>query len=65
LLPPSIHEFANGHACLTKPYSSADLLRGLELVAELVGTGAASPPFPRGFQVLPPETTAPWYSSYG
>jgi DNA-binding response OmpR family regulator len=44
---------ASGDACLAKPYRSADLLRGLELVAEIVATGAASPPLPRGFQLLP------------
>ena len=43
----------NGQGCLAKPYSPADLLRGLELVAEIVATGTASPPFPRGFQRLP------------
>lgn len=43
---------ANGHACLAKPYRSADLLRGLQIVSELLATGAAAPPFPRGFQVL-------------
>jgi DNA-binding response OmpR family regulator len=45
---------ADGDACLAKPYRTADLLRGLELVAEIVATGTASPPFPRGFQVLRP-----------
>ena len=45
---------ADGDACLSKPYRSADLLRGLEIVAEIVATGTASPPFPRGFQVLRP-----------
>jgi hypothetical protein len=49
---------ADGHACLAKPYRSADLLRGLELVADIVATGTAVLPFPRGFHVLPP-TTAP------
>jgi DNA-binding response OmpR family regulator len=43
----------DGDACLAKPYRSADLLRSLEIVAEIVATGTASPPFPRGFQVLP------------
>lgn len=42
-----------GDACLSKPYRDTDLLRGLEIVAEIVATGKASPPFPRGFQVLP------------
>jgi CheY-like chemotaxis protein len=47
---------AEGHACLTKPYRSPDLLRSLQIVAELVATGTATPPFPRGFQVLPART---------
>jgi CheY-like chemotaxis protein len=46
---------ADGHACLAKPYRSDDLLRGLQIVADIVATGTASPPFPRGFQVLPPS----------
>ena len=50
---------ADGHACLSKPYRSPDLLRSLEIVAEIVATGTASPPFPRGFQVLPAATIEP------
>jgi len=42
----------DGQACLAKPYRPCDLLRGLELVAALVATGEASPPFPLGFVVL-------------
>jgi CheY-like chemotaxis protein len=53
-----------GHACLAKPYSSVDLVRGLEIVAEIVATGTASPPFPRGFRVLPSTTTAPYATSF-
>jgi len=53
----------DGHACLAKPYRSVDLLRGLQIVAELVATGTALPPFPYGFQVLPeapgPQSQAP------
>jgi DNA-binding response OmpR family regulator len=30
---------ADGHACLSKPYRAADLLRSLEIVAEIVDTG--------------------------
>ena len=48
----------DGDACLTKPYSGASLVRALEIVADLVATGKASPPFPRGFQLLHPETVA-------
>jgi len=49
---------ANGHACLAKPYRGTDLRRGLKIVSDIVATGAAMPPFPRGFQVLHPEPTA-------
>jgi CheY-like chemotaxis protein len=49
----------DGHAYLAKPYRSADLMRSLEIVAEIIATGTASPPFPRGFQVLPSATIGP------
>ena len=52
---------ADGDACLSKPYRSVDLLRSLEIVAEIVATGKALPPYPRGFQVLsaaPPGVAA-------
>jgi DNA-binding response OmpR family regulator len=49
---------ADGDACLAKPYRSADLLRGLQIVADIVATGTASPPFPYGFKVLPPAPSA-------
>ena len=48
---------SDGHACLVKPYSPDELLRSLEIITEIVTTGRASPPFPRGFQVLPPAIT--------
>jgi DNA-binding response OmpR family regulator len=48
---------ADGHACLSKPYRAADLLRSLEIVTEIVDTGAAFPPFPRGLQILHPGIT--------
>jgi DNA-binding response OmpR family regulator len=44
----------DGDACLCKPYRSVDLLRGLEIVAEIVATGQAQAPFPQGFQLLHP-----------
>lgn len=47
----------DGHACLSKPYRAADLLRSLEIVSEIVETGAAFPPFPRGLQILHPPIT--------
>jgi DNA-binding response OmpR family regulator len=43
---------ADGEACLAKPYGCEALLRGLAIVAEIVATGKASPPFPRGFTLL-------------
>ncbi len=43
----------DGDACLVKPYRFDDLLRGLEIVAGIVATGKAQPPFPRGFRLLP------------
>jgi DNA-binding response OmpR family regulator len=48
-------DLTHGDACLAKPYRSADLVRGLEIVAEIVATGKAQPPFPRGFQLLQPS----------
>jgi DNA-binding response OmpR family regulator len=44
---------ADGDACLIKPYRADDLLRGLAIVTEITANGTASPPFPRGFQILP------------
>ncbi len=43
-----------GDGCLSKPYRAVDLLRSLAIVAEIVATGKAQPPFPSGFQVLNP-----------
>jgi DNA-binding response OmpR family regulator len=50
---------ADGDACLSKPYRSVDLLRGLEIVAEIVATGKALPPFPKGFHILSAATVPP------
>jgi DNA-binding response OmpR family regulator len=47
---------SEGDACIVKPYSSADLVLALEIVADIVATGTASPPFPRGFELLPQAT---------
>jgi DNA-binding response OmpR family regulator len=52
---------ADGEACLIKPYGAPALLRGLEIVAEILVTGRASPPFPPGFQLLSP----PGFASLG
>jgi len=50
----------DGHAYLTKPYTSSDLLRALGLVRSLSVSGKAEAPFPRGFKILshgPPQPT--------
>src|ERR1700736_6996423 len=44
----------HGDACLAKPYRAVDLIRGLQIVAEILATGKAQPPFPQGFQLLHP-----------
>jgi DNA-binding response OmpR family regulator len=56
---------ADGGGCLAKPYSSKDLLLSLKIVAEIVTTGTATRPFPRGFQVLRSATIAPQGPSNG
>jgi two-component system, response regulator PdtaR len=43
---------ANGHACLTKPYSTRTLLRSLEIVIDISASKTVSPPFPAGFRLL-------------
>jgi DNA-binding response OmpR family regulator len=47
---------ADGHACIAKPYSSTDLLLAMQVVLDIVTIGQATPPFPRGLQVLRPVT---------
>ncbi len=54
-----------GQGCLAKPYLFADLVRGLEIVAELIDTGKASPPFPGGFKVLHQATAGPLEATHG
>jgi DNA-binding response OmpR family regulator len=56
---------SHGHGCLAKPYLFADLMRGLEIVAELIDTGKASPPFPAGFRVLHQATAGPMEAAHG
>jgi DNA-binding response OmpR family regulator len=51
-------DMTDGDACIVKPYSSSDLVRSLEIVTEVVATGTASPPFPRGFRMLPRPLSA-------
>ncbi|MEJ0016134.1 MAG: response regulator [Acetobacteraceae bacterium] len=43
---------ADGDACLAKPYRPSELLRSLQLVIDIVVSGEATPPFPKGFHVL-------------
>src|SRR3984957_1043653 len=53
---------ADGEACLGKPYRSEDIVRALKIVEEIVSTGEASKPFPKGFYVLkrpPPSGQLP------
>jgi DNA-binding response OmpR family regulator len=50
--PQVILTAADGFACLSKPFTPAALLRSLKIVAGILDTGVASPPFPSGFQVL-------------
>jgi two-component sensor histidine kinase/AmiR/NasT family two-component response regulator/putative methionine-R-sulfoxide reductase with GAF domain len=49
---------ADGEACLGKPYRPEDVVRALKIVEEIVATGEASRPFPKGFYVLnrPPQS---------
>lgn len=51
-------DMTDGDAYIVKPYSSGDLVRSLEIVTEVVTTGRASPPFPRGFRTLPRSLSA-------
>ena len=43
---------SDGEASLAKPYRSEDVVRALEIVEELVRSGSASRPYPKGFVVL-------------
>jgi len=49
----------DGDACLDKPFRSADVIRGLQLLDEITATGKASKPFPSGFRVLEAEGKTP------
>jgi two-component sensor histidine kinase len=42
----------DGAALLRKPYRPEDMVRSLKLVEQIVTTGEASQPFPKGFSVL-------------
>jgi two-component sensor histidine kinase/ActR/RegA family two-component response regulator len=43
---------ADGEACLSKPYRPEDVAQALKIVEQIVRTGEASKPFPKGFHVL-------------
>jgi DNA-binding response OmpR family regulator len=47
-----LQKVADGDACLAKPYRPEDLMRSLKIVTDMIIFGIASPPFPRGFQLL-------------
>ena len=42
----------DGEALLHKPYRAGDVVRALKIVEQIVRTGEAPQPFPRGFSVL-------------
>jgi two-component sensor histidine kinase/ActR/RegA family two-component response regulator len=48
---------ADGEASLGKPYRPEDVLRALKLVEQIISTGEASRPFPKGFRVLEPPAS--------
>jgi DNA-binding response OmpR family regulator len=56
---------ADGHGCIAKPYSAADLVRSLEIVAEIAATGTSTLPYPRGFQMLQAAVITPLGGAYG
>jgi hypothetical protein len=43
----------DGDALIAKPFRDEDLLRALAIVWEIKRDGRASPPYPRGFHLLP------------
>ena len=43
---------AAGHACLPKPFRLQDVVSALEVVASIIETGKAIPPFPEGLMVI-------------
>ncbi len=40
---------ADGEACIGKPYRPEDVVRALQIVEQMVNTGEALRPFPKGF----------------
>ncbi len=43
---------ADGEACLGKPYRPVDVIRSLQIVEQIIGTGTTSLSFPSGFSLL-------------
>ena len=52
-LPKNRLTLDDGDALLVKPFRAAELLRALAIVWEITSEGRATPPFPRGFRLLP------------
>ena len=51
---------ADGEACLGKPYRPDDVVQALKIVEQIVRTGEAPGPFPKGFYRLePPQVSDP------
>jgi DNA-binding response OmpR family regulator len=46
---------ADGSASIAKPYQAEDVARALVIVREIMTVGTATPPFPRGFRLLPKQ----------
>jgi DNA-binding response OmpR family regulator len=51
---PDVLTAADGHAYLLKPYRYDDLLRGLQIVGDILTTGKAVSPLPVALEVLRP-----------
>jgi hypothetical protein len=49
----SLLTLADGCAAIAKPYVFEDVARALVIVREIMTLGTATPPFPRGFRLLP------------
>jgi response regulator of citrate/malate metabolism len=56
---------AEGDASIGKPYRAEDLIRALEIVADIKASGATARPFPSGFQLLKPRSLRPTELSHG
>jgi two-component sensor histidine kinase/DNA-binding response OmpR family regulator/putative methionine-R-sulfoxide reductase with GAF domain len=54
---------ADGEAFLRKPYRPEDVVRALKIVEQIIRTGEASRPFPRGFEILDASSDTPALAS--